>query len=91
MINKELFYEKLENWKNNTMFLSNISQIIEDENFVEIVSYGEKVVPFILEELSKNPSNLVWSLNLIYNNKISLKENTTIEEACRLWIKHLKK
>lgn len=50
---------------------------------------GEKVVPFIIEELKKGPSLLVWALNSIYNERISDDPNTTIEKACKLWVKRL--
>ena len=51
---------------------------------------GPKIVPFILDELDKGPSNIVWALNMIYKKKITNKPNVTIAEACKLWIKALK-
>lgn len=83
------FYDYLEKWEQNTMFYSMSSQIINDDNFKKIVSMGEKVVPFIIEELKKGPSLLVWALNSIYNERISDDPNTTIEKACKLWVKRL--
>lgn len=83
---KSIFNQKLELWKKNTMFLSFADQIVDDENFKEIVSMGERVVPFILEEISQEPSTLVWTLNFIYKKKISNNPNTTIEHACQLWL-----
>jgi hypothetical protein len=83
------FYDYLEKWEQNTMFYSMSSQIINDDNFKKIVSMGEKVVPFIIEELKKGPSLLVWTLNSIYNERISDDPNTTIEKACKLWVKRL--
>ena len=83
------FYDYLEKWEQNTMFYSMSSQIINDDNFKKIVYMGEKVVPFIIEELKKGPSLLVWALNSIYNERISDDPNTTIEKACKLWVKRL--
>ena len=83
------FYDYLEKWEQNTMFYSMSSQIINDDNFKKIVSMGEKVVPFIIEELKKGPPLLVWALNSIYNERISDDPNTTIEKACKLWVKRL--
>lgn len=83
------FYDYLEKWEQNTMFYSMSSQIINEDNFKKIVSMGEKVVPFIIEELKKGPSLLVWALNSIYNERISDDPNTTIEKACKLWVKRL--
>ena len=51
---------------------------------------GKRAVPFILEEISIKPSNLVWALNIIFKKKITNRANTTIEEACKLWVKAMK-
>ena len=83
------FEEYLTRWKQNTMFYSFSNQIIQDSDFQNIVAMGENAVPFIVAEIKKRPSTLVWALNMIYNMKISDKPDTTIEEACKLWIKKL--
>jgi len=86
---RSVFYDRLEQWKLNTMFLSFADQIVSDKNFQEIVSMGERVVPYIIDEISVEPSPLVWSLNFIFNRTISNNPNTTIEQACKLWIKEM--
>jgi hypothetical protein len=85
------FESHLTNWKQKTMFLSSTKSIVEDEDFQAIVSMGEYVVPYIITEIESNPSTLVWALNFIYNRKITDNPNTTITEACKLWVKELKK
>lgn len=85
------FHELLENWRNETVMLSSISKITDNESFKQIVALGEKVVPFILAEIETNPSNLVWALNMIYNKRISDNRNISITESCRLWVSELKK
>jgi len=85
------FEHHLMNWEKKTMFLSSTKSIIEDEDFQAIVSMGYAAVPFIIEEIENKPSVLAWALNLIYDKKITNKPNATITEACKLWVKHLKK
>lgn len=85
------FEHHLMNWEKKTMFLSSTKSIIEDEDFQAIVSMGYAAVPFIIEEIENKPSVLVWALNLIYNKKITNNPNATITDACKLWVKHLKK
>ena len=34
--------------------------------------------------------DLVWALNIIFKKKITNRANTTIEEACKLWVKAMK-
>lgn len=90
VLNKRIFYDHLEVWQTDTMFLSSISEVIEHRSFLAIIAMGRKAVPFIIEEIQREPSRLVWALNMIYNKKITDKPNTTITEACKLWVKMLR-
>ena len=83
------FQLHLQRWKEKTMFLSSVNDIINDADFRFIVSMGELAVPFIKEEISNRPSTLVWALNFIYGRKISNRPNLTIADACKLWMKAL--
>ena len=79
------------NWEKKTLFLSSTKAIIENADFQAIVAMGYSAVPFIIEEIDNKPSTLVWALNLIYNRKVTDNPNITIPEACKLWVKELKK
>jgi len=90
-IHRFVFDLHLMNWKEKTMFLSSTKSIIEDEDFKAIVAMGESAVPYIINEIENTPSTLVWALNFIFNKKITNNPDTTITEACKLWVKALKK
>lgn len=90
MIKKRSFMRYYERWSQETSFLSSAKAIIDHEDFKSIVSMGKDAVPYILAEIKENPSHLVWALNLIFNRKISDRQNLTITEACKLWVKELK-
>ena len=79
----------LQRWKDNTMFLSSASSIISDPDFQAIVDMGKFAVPFIKEEITNEPSTLVWALNLIFGRRISNNPHLTITEACKLWVKEI--
>lgn len=89
MSNERYFEYNYNEWRKKTMFVSSIQEIIDNENFKAIISMNRSAVPFILKELSKAPSNLVWALNIIFNSKITNNPNATITEACKLWMKAL--
>ena len=91
ILHKFRFQSLLENWKNKTLFLSSTKSIIENEDFKAIIAMGNSVVPYIVNEIEYKPSTLVWALNIIYNRKITNNPNATISEACKLWVKELKK
>jgi hypothetical protein len=90
-LNKFRFENHLINWGKKTLFLSSTKAIIENSDFQAIVAMGYSAVPFIIEEIDNKPSTLVWALNLIYNRKVTDNPNITIPEACKLWVKELKK
>lgn len=77
-------------WKKQTAFLSSAKKMVDNPEFKGIVAMGTDVVPFIIDTIDQEPSQLVWALNYIYGAKISNNPNTTVKEACRLWVKRLK-
>ena len=89
--NKFRFENHLINWQKKTLFLSSTKAIVENEDFQAIVAMGQFAVPYIVEEIDNKPSTLVWALNLIYNRKITNNPTATISDACKLWVKELKK
>ena len=89
--NKLRFNSHYEKWMRETAYLSSVNAIVEHPDFQAIVAMQDTAVPFILDVIEQNPSNLVWALNFIYKKKISNNTNLTISEACKLWGKALKR
>lgn len=83
------FYDHVRKWEHSIRFYSSPNQIVQDEDFKAIVKMGEPVIPLIVHEIERQPSFLVWALNLILGFKISDSSDTTIPEACKLWVKYL--
>ena len=86
---RELFSRYFEEWQRDTRFLSSVTAITSHPAFTGIVNMGGNAVPFILEEIERQPSNLVWALNAIFHKKIG--QGTTVTEACKLWTAELRK
>lgn len=92
IMNGKLMFDALESsWRKETRFLSSIIDIIGQQDFQAIVAMGETAVPFIGRSIESEPSTLVWALNMIFKGKISGKKDLTIEEACKLWVKELRR
>jgi len=87
---KTRFNVLYESWMEKTAFFSSAKSIINHEDFRSIVAMGYEAVPFIIDAIDENPSHLVWALNFIFNAKISNDPNTTITQACKLWVKKLR-
>ncbi len=84
---KDKFANLYKAWITNTRLQSSVFSIIEDHNFKRIIEMGEKAIPLIIEEINKNPSTLVWALNIITSTTISSNQRMTVTEACRRWVK----
>lgn len=84
---KETFNSLMKAWEKKTMFSSSISNIINDTNFKRIVQMGPDILPLIIDELDKKPSNLVWSLNLITGATLKSNIRLTVTDACKAWVK----
>lgn len=90
MDDDRLMFERfLTDWQHDTRFLSSVTAITSHPSFNRIVNMGGNAVPYILEEIERKPSNLVWALNAIFHKKIG--EGATVTEACKLWTDELKK
>ena len=83
------FYKYLDEWREDTRFLSSVSAITRHPGFQGIVEMGGNAVPFIVEEIEREPSNLVWALNRIFHKTIG--DGKTVSECCKLWTRELKK
>lgn len=84
---KDKFSNLYKAWIKNTRLQSSVFSIIEDNNFKRIIEMGEKAIPLIIEEIDKNPSTLVWALNIITNTTVSSTQRLTVTDACRRWVK----
>ncbi len=91
MSGKLMFDALKSSWRKETRFLSSVKEIIEQRDFQAIVAMGERAIPFIGQSIDTQPSTLVWALNMIFNGKISNKKDLTVTEACKLWVKELRR
>lgn len=90
LINRIQFEDYLMKWQRETAFCSFVKDIVENVNFQNIIAMKESAVPFIIAEINRKPSVLVWALNIIYNTKITTEPQATVKDACKLWVKKWK-
>ncbi len=83
------FETNLDYWNNEIRFSS--SNNFNNSYFDEITNMGTKAVPFILEELKKGPTQLVYALQCIFPGKVKCKGNVSLERICEVWLKLLTK
>lgn len=82
---EERFQDLLKKWQEETKFHSSVHKIIENEHFVKLMELGEGIIELMFKEIEKEPSTLVWGLNLAFQRKVS-EEGDSITEACKKWV-----
>lgn len=90
LLSRARFDALYSNWRKRIMFSSSAKEIIEDTYFQEILEMGMAAVPYIVDVIDKEPSTLVWALNLIYGGKITNRPDVTVKDACKLWVKRIR-
>jgi len=83
---QEKFNSLKQAWFNNVMFESSITKILDDPNFRKIVQMKEEAIPFIIKDIAKEPSILVWALNYITGVTVNPNQRMSITEACKKWV-----
>lgn len=82
MLKEKIEYE-YDLWKAETRTMSKLSEILSNQHYRNIVGMGEKVVPFILKKIKKQPDHIVYALDDIFGPI----EVISLEDYCKLWTK----
>lgn len=74
-------------WLDETRFISNMSEIVENKNHQEIISKGWKIVPLILKDLKENPHWWFHALHSITgHNPVKSEMAGRLKELSKCWI-----
>lgn len=82
------FAQNYKYWNQETIFLS--TNNVDNSYFQSIVNMGVDAVPFILEELEKGPTPLVYALDKIFPGVMKYEGFVSLQEACERWMEILK-
>lgn len=69
-------FERLkDDWKEQSQYLSNTTQMTMLRPYQQIIGLGSPVIPLILEELSREPDQWFWALEVLSD------ENPVVAES----------
>ena len=75
-------------WEADTMYLSDSHRIIAHPAFQEIIGMGEAVVPFMLSDIEKGPSQWVWALpGITGENPVAPGDGGNITKMGEAWLR----
>ncbi len=61
----EKFYRLAEQWKSEMTFSSSVTEMAMHPAYQQIIGMGERAIPLILIELSREPDHWFWALKAI--------------------------
>ncbi len=74
-------------WREETRALSSVSQIAMHPAYQEIIGMGGEVVPFILEEVAREPNHWFWALRAITGeDPILPTQRGRVGEMAAAWV-----
>ena len=84
---RDMFDNLVASWEFSTGTSSSIEEIISDDSFQGIIGLGRMAIPFILEELAKEPSFLIIALGEISgDNPIKPEHRGDIPAMAQDWL-----
>ena len=86
--NRVSFEQNLKYWNNAVAVLSVGNY--NNSYFERIVEMGVDAVPFIMEEMGKGPTPLVYALDQIFPGVMEYDGYVSLKEACDKWLSILK-
>lgn len=82
-----IFVQNFKYWNQETALLS--TNNVDNPYFQGIVNMGVDAVPFILDELKKGPTTLVYALDKIFPGVMKYEGFVSLNDACNKWIEIL--
>lgn len=74
-------------WQKDVEGLSSMSQMAKHPAYQEIINMGEKVIPFLLKDLEKNPLYWLTALHTITGeNPIKSEQKGRIKSMAQAWL-----
>ena len=72
-------------WRNETAFLSSLTEQVLHPSYQRIVGMGRQAIPLLLHELEHNPDFWFWALNAITGEN-PVEEGATFDEGVSAWL-----
>jgi hypothetical protein len=82
------FQELCTKWKIETITCASPTKKYLNENYLKIIKLGEKVIPFILQEMKRDPDDWFLALRILSEtNPVNPEESKNFRLATDAWIK----
>src|SRR5437667_12846898 len=83
---EERFRSLARNWQEETAHLSSFTKRILNPHYQQIIGMGPAVVPYLLQELAREPKDWFWALySVTGENPVAAQDAGDIVAMCTAW------
>jgi hypothetical protein len=82
---RKLFDGLAEEWKSDTWHISSVRRRISHPAYLKIIGMGKEALPFIFDDMRKEPSHWFWALEAITRENI-VPDATSLREVHDAWL-----
>ena len=80
-------YWLLSSWQKDTQYQSSLTEMYLHPAYQHIIGMGNKVIPYLLRELERNPDFYFWALEAITGeNPVQLSHMGNLEKMTQDWL-----
>jgi hypothetical protein len=81
------FHEFLSKWKSETAFLSSVTHRAMHPAYQALIGLGPRSVPFLLQELNREPCDLFWALQAITGeDPVAPEDRGKFKKMAQAWL-----
>ena len=85
---RERFHRLRDQWKEESRYLSNTAQMALLAPYQRIIGMGTDAVPYIVEELRREPDHWFWALEAITEeNPVSTQDSGRVPAMTAAWLR----
>ncbi len=84
---QHLFDQLTLEWREGTMLLSSLSDIVAHPSYQRIIGMGQDALPYILDELRRAPDHWHWALvSITGENPVHAESSGDLEKMRQAWL-----
>ena len=81
------FKRLADDWRTSVMASSSIHEIVSDPSYLKIIALGEKVLPYLVDELERAPDHWFVALEVLTGvNPVRPADRGNMQEMRRAWL-----
>jgi hypothetical protein len=82
------FYSLAKTWQEETRYLSSVHDMVLHPAYQQIIGMGREALPFLFQELKRQPDHWFWALQAITGeDPVPPEEKGNLEAMARRWLR----